>query len=175
MKKVVCSLLCACAFGLFGCDSDDTSWEDVCESLNVELQTQDGFKSLTKDQQSQVEKTLVDACVKLYDKVPACKDEYFQYYKCAYVDHNSSYWDEQNLKENECREKYDGEEQEACVDKLYQACRSVTDTIEVCSEKNSDKLEEYFDSTDEPYKSLKALFDSWDLDVEDYFDDFDYE
>ena len=175
MKKVVCFLLCACAGCLFGCDSDsnETTWDDICEGFYSEFD-QSSLSKLSKDQQKQVKDTYVESCAKVYSGLPKCEKEHFDYYKCVYVDNTPEYWEEQNRLEDECDEKSSTDaEFEACVDKLYQACKSVDEAGEACWKKNEDAIETYFNSSSEnPYLKVKALFDSWNLDIEDYMEEF---
>ena len=175
MKKIVCSLLCACAFGLFGCDSDsnETTWEDVCGGFYSEFD-QSSLSKLSKDQQKQVKDTYVEYCAEVYGGMPKCEKEEFEYFKCVYLDNTPEYWEEQNRLEDECGEKYSTDaEVEACVDKLYQACRSLEMTADSCGSKNRDAIDTYFDTVSEsPYLKVKALFDSWGLDIEDYMEEF---
>ena len=174
MKKIVCSLLCACAGCLFGCDSDDASWEDVCEGYYSEFDQSD-LNKLTKDQQKQVKDTYVKSCAKISSGMPKCEKETFEYNKCVYIDNTSEYWEEQNRLENECYEKSSTDaEEDACIAKLYQACKSSEKTYDACMKENGEALEKYFNSSeaDNPYLKVKALFDSWNLDIDDYMEEF---
>lgn len=175
MKKVVCFLLCACAGCLFGCDSDEKSWDDVCEAIFFNEINQADLNKLDKDRVAQVRDVYIEACANLYGGMPNCSNEFLEYYKCAYIDNTSEYWEEQNRLEDECYENYSTDAEEtACIDKLNQACRSLEITNDACWKKNESAIEAYMSSSEEgSYLKLKALFDSWGLDIEEYMGEFE--
>ena len=122
------------------CDAKYVNWFSPVESATT----------LTDEQKKEVKEAHHSACVKYHDGLPACKAEAFEFFKCYHIDNSKEYWDSEDAKEEKCYEDYghESEEAEKCVDKLFQACRSVSERYGKCMNSHSAVLEEYDANTD---------------------------
>ena len=166
MKKLLLGLgLSLVAFGMTGCD-DGQDWGRICKNFSGDLELEK--QGLTEDQLSEITDLYVDACVDVNSNMPKCGDEYYDYMKCIYIDNPMEYWDEQDNEEDKCYENYtDQAEIDACVDKLYQACRSVDEKLSKCTLEHEDELDAYMESASKnAYKKVQEKLVEWGIPVD---------
>ena len=139
---------------------------DVCDMM---LLSNYDLESLTADQKAQASTAFTNACAAYYTNVPVCKDEFFNYYKCIYVDNTPEYWMEQKNKEYECDEQFEEDAANAaCKANLFLACKTPDQTLTDCYHSNEDSLEIYYDEAESGEAALESLLISWGLDPKDY-------
>ena len=167
MKKVLFVLfLGMITFGMAACE-DSKDWNHVCKGFwdrNFEFEEY----GLSSSQLSELKDLYVDACVDINSNLPYCENEYYDYQKCLYIDTSEEYWDEQDEKEEACvRNNNTSEEQEACIEQLFQACRSVDENLDKCGSSHEAELKQYMQSsTQNTYKKIQDKLVEWGIPVD---------
>lgn len=153
-----------------GSDSNDVNFNAICAGLYGEYWD---FSSLDADKQSQLQSAFLAACVDDYNKLPKCKTEVYNEYKCLVVDTPMSTWDELDELEYECEENGSSEEEiAACVDAVWanSPCNAQQTASSECYESNESVMDAWSESVT-MFVTVSDLISSWGLNINDYDDE----
>ena len=164
MKKLLCVLgIVAMCFA--GCDNDsdnDLNFNDICAGIYAEWD----FSSLDADKQAQLEAAHKEGCLALYESMPVCQSESYNYYKCLYVDTPMSTFDALKDREEACYEESSVEEADECVENVWKdsPCYNVEEASKECYSKNKAAFDAWNESSEETALSkFYGLLDQWEL------------
>ncbi|MBO4350085.1 MAG: hypothetical protein J6A01_03940 [Proteobacteria bacterium] len=168
LKKMIVLLSMSLAVTAFtGCGHEgDDDGDSFCETwLNDVVQ----MNKLTKNQKADLEKKFTPSCEKVLNEMPACKTETIDYVSCK-MNTPSSYFAEQEDLEEKCYEDHSGDDAaiDACVDKLFQKCKSQEQNIRKCNGANEQALEVYYNQAKSPVQTLNETLTSMGLDPDAY-------
>ena len=154
-------------------ESGSNDYKAICNAMFVRDYHFDRAPVITADKLEQLKTTHNTACESFYGEVPRCKSELHTYFKCIYVDNTEEYWAGEKDKEEACYDQYGSEtpEADACVDKLFQACKTPDAELYACMGDDDEFFgDDYTQSHEAPAVAVDKLLAQWGLSIDDLYD-----